>query len=108
MKNPSVDFVVESINKVKNPESKYQLAVKRVQKMIEFKELRSGKDMAYFIRRAVKFGEWGGFSSIHLINNSVRNNWFVTVYDYDIKLGMLLVWILIVMCLKQWMQKNRN
>jgi hypothetical protein len=54
--------------------------------MIEFRELRSGKDMAYFLRRAVKFHQWsGGHSSSHLINTTVRDNSFLTVYDYDIK-----------------------
>jgi len=91
MSSPSVNFVIEAINKVRPENSSYQKAIKRVQKMIEFKELRSGKDMAYFVRRAIKFGEWGGFSSSHLINQSTIKNSFVTVYDYDIKVVALLV-----------------
>ena len=54
--------------------------------MIEFKELRSGKDMAYFFRRSTLFTEWGGFSTKHLYNKVVLQNSFIAVYDYDIKL----------------------
>lgn len=54
--------------------------------MVEFKELRSGKDLAYYIRRTIKFREFGGKSAEHSVNNSVYNNSQITVYDYDIKL----------------------
>ena len=59
--------------------------------MIEFKELRSGKDMSYYLRRAINYGQWGGFSGRHLYNRSVIDNSMVTVYDYDLKIQMVAI-----------------
>ena len=69
--------------------------------MIEFKELRSGKDLAYFMRRQVKFSEWGGEHSIHqssrhLFERNIVDNTFATVYDYDIKICACL-WIALLL-----------
>lgn len=91
-KNPTLNTVVESIKKVletpnNGSENKYQQTIKRVQRMIEFKELRSGKDMAYFMQRQALYHQWSGKkSSSHLFNGSVNNNNFITSQDYDIKL----------------------
>ena len=83
--------IISTIQEVVNDPS-YSSNIKRVQKMIEFKELRSGKDLAYFMRRAVKFHEWsGGHSAQHLINTEVRDRSFFTVYDYDIKLEFVML-----------------
>ena len=94
--NPSLKFVTESIDAIASDSdtNSYQSNVNRVQKIIEFKELRGGKDLAYFLRRAVKFGEFGGdhpahVSSHHLYERSIIENSFVTVYDYDFKLMMV-------------------
>lgn len=88
--SPSVKFVIDSINMVTDPLGKYQASIKRAQKMMEFRELRSGKDMAYQMRQAIKFNEWsGGNSSSHLVNRAVVDNSFLTTYDYDIKLQVI-------------------
>ena len=60
---PTSEFVVESMLTVLNPHSPYQQNIQRVQKMIEFKELRSGRDLAYYVRRQAKITSWGGHSS---------------------------------------------
>lgn len=55
--------------------------------MMHFRELRSGVDMAYAMRRAIKIDKLSkGKSAAHLTNDQVFKNSFVTVYDYDLKL----------------------
>ena len=83
----------------------YQQNIKRLQKMIEFKELRGGKDMAYYLRRSVKFGEWGGFSSKHLYNRNVIDNSFITTYDYDIKICFISILFIVIVFLKNILRK---
>lgn len=71
--------------------------------MIEFRELRSGQDMAYFMRMVVSFKEYGGQDSSHLSNRSVIDNSFVTVYDYDLKACAAgLVGLLVLMVCNLW------
>ena len=69
--------------------------------MIHFKELRSGKDMAYLMRRAIKHNTWSnGASSRHLVNRQVFENSSVTVYDYDLRVECLLVLLAFFMLIK--------
>ena len=86
--DPSKEFLINSLRKVlTDPEIQTNIA--RQQKMIEFKELRSGKDMAYLLRRQVKMNEWGGTSTKHLYNFFFVDNVFIVSYDYDIKLMLV-------------------
>lgn len=69
------DTVIDAINQLCSDGSKQRKAIKRVQSMIHFKELRSGKDMAYLMRRAVKFDNWSnGKCASHLVNRQVFDN----------------------------------
>lgn len=73
-------------------DSKYQKAMTRVKSMIHFKELRSGKDMAYLMRRSIKFDRWSkGKSARHLVSREVFDNSYFTVYDYDLRLEFLVI-----------------
>ena len=69
--------------------------IKRIQKIIEFKELRSGKDTANMLVRAAKLKLWGQRSHEHLVNFS-NHHCFLTVYDYDIKLMFAIIIVLFV------------
>lgn len=72
--------------------------MKRLQKLAEFIELRSGKDLAYHFRREIKFRNFGGDAS-HLINRSFRDNYLLTASDYDLKVyAALLVTVLLIWC----------
>lgn len=63
---PSTEKIIAAIERIQSDDH-FSKNMKRIQKMIEFRELRSGKDMAYFMRRTIKFHEWsGGKSSSHL------------------------------------------
>lgn len=87
----------------------YQENVKRVRKMIHFRELRHGKDLSYLFRRAIKFGEFSGnkaHSSRHLLNMSVATNSFITVYDYDLKAFSIALILLIILFVKRIFSKN--
>ena len=54
------------------------------------------------MNRAIKFNEWsGGKRSEHLVNKSVMKNSFFTVYDYDLKLEMMAILMLVVLYLKK-------
>ena len=85
---PTEAKIIEIVNILRpdgDKQNPYQDNVHRSQKILEFKELRSGKDQAYLLWRTIKFREWGQRSAEHLINTSVDDNSFVTAYDYDIK-----------------------
>ena len=59
--------------------------------MIQFRELKSGKDLAYLMHRQIKFGEWAGdplHSSKHMVNHNVLNMSYWTLYDLDIKIAL--------------------
>lgn len=61
--NPKSKDFVEVIGKVVEKEkdgkdNQIQLKMKRVQKMIHFKELRSGNDMAQMMRKVIKYDKW--------------------------------------------------
>lgn len=55
--NPSSKDLYDTILKIKEnkEENKYRKKMKHVQKMIHFKELRSGQDMSAIVRKTIKF-----------------------------------------------------
>ena len=63
--------------------------------MLEFKELRSGKDFAYFMQRAIKLKEWERNSHVHLVNKS-NHRCFMSVYDYDIKITLVTIILCVI------------
>ena len=69
--------------------------------MIEFKELRGTKDLAYHVRRAASVETWGGKSLKHLVNRSIMDNNFVTSYDYDIKAQIMILVLMALFYLKK-------
>ena len=100
---PSEDKITKSIQVLKpdkSGENIYQNNIKRSQKIIEFKELRSGKDQAYILHRQIKFHQWGKRGAEHMVAKQLIGHSFVTVYDYDIKLYFLAVCVALVLLLK--------
>ena len=74
--------------------------------MIHFKELRSGKDMAYLMRRSIKYDKWSkGDSAKHLFDDQVYNNPTATVYDWDLRLEFFVLILCIYLLLKALMRK---
>lgn len=104
---PTASKIVDAIKAVKPKQGEvnvFQENVKRVQKMIHFKELRQGKDLAYLLRKAIKFGEYSGqknHSAKHLMQRSSIDNSFITVYDYDLKVQVLLVLIVCLLLVRE-------
>ena len=86
-------------------ENPYQKSARRIQRMIEFKELRSGQDMAYHFRRLAKMNQWSkeqGSMKVprHLVNQSIRNMSYVQAYDMDIKVTLVAFFGLIALFTK--------
>ena len=80
--------------------------MKHVQKMIHFRELRSGLNMPEVFRKAIKYNEWsGGKNAEHLGDFHVKNNSYWTVYDFDIKLEIMLFMLAIMLFLKRLLLK---
>ena len=88
---PTVQGIQEAVARIN------ETSILKIQKMVHFKEIRSGKDFAYFLERAIWFNEWSsGQRSSHLLNKSVLKNSFMTVYDYDLKLELMVIIILFI------------
>jgi hypothetical protein len=108
MLDPTPEHLVDSINKIMSPNpdgqlNQYQRASLRLQKMIEFKELRSGFDLSYLLRRMSNYHIWSGREySKHLSHQleSVYDNTFVTTYDYDLKIGCVALMVTAVFYFK--------
>ena len=79
--------MVAAMDAIQPANSPIRAMPKHMQRLVHFKELRSGKDMAYFMRRTIKMHSWSkGHSSVHLFDDAVASgNSFIT-YDYDLKL----------------------
>jgi hypothetical protein len=89
-----VDYIEKAIIKLVKEGDKhdYHKNIKRVQKKIEFMELRSGQDFGSLMRKTVSYHEWSEKEySKHLFNGSVYNNMPWSTYDYDIKLTCILL-----------------
>lgn len=104
---PEPSAIIDAIHEVKPSEqdNKYQKNMRKAQRMVEFRELRSGQDMAYYLRMVVRFREYGGKDSEHLQNRSVIENSFVGVYDYDLKAFYLCLGGLSLLWLVNWFKK---
>ena len=64
---------------------------------MEFIELRSGQSMKQQLLKVIKYHQLKGQSARHRVNSSVRDNYFVTVYDYDIKfIALVFVGLILV------------
>ena len=102
--NPVKMTIVKGIETLKPKEGQdnmYQKAIKRMRKMVEFKELRQSKDLAYYMRRSIKFNQWSnGNNSLHLMQLSCYHNWSFTYFDHDIQIWMGFVIFVIVFALK--------
>ena len=94
--NPSSDEILTAFKKVRpgeeGKENPFTHNIKRIQKIIEFRELRSGKDFANMLQRSAKLKLWGQRSHEHLVNFS-NHNCFLTVYDYDIKIWFIAIYL---------------
>mmetsp|Transcript_17348 Transcript_17348/g.29166 ORF Transcript_17348/g.29166 Transcript_17348/m.29166 type:complete len:83 (+) Transcript_17348:207-455(+) len=78
----------------------------RMRRLVHFKELRSGRDMAQVMQRAIRFHDWsGGDRAKHLFQGSVRDNSYFTVYDFDIKLEMLSLLLITVLAISSGLKK---
>ncbi len=54
--------------------------------MIHYKELKSGKDLAYLTRRMILYNEISnGHSARHLFDDRVLNRNYFKIYDVDAK-----------------------
>jgi hypothetical protein len=70
--------------------------------MIHFKELRSGKDLAYFARRIILFNEISmGHSSKHLFDDRILKSNYFLVYDFDAKIELFVVFFIIAFLIKR-------
>ena len=70
--------------------------------MIHFKELRSGKDLAYFARRMIFFNEISlGHSSKHLFDDQVLKSNYFKVYDFDAKFELFLILLIFAFLVKR-------
>jgi hypothetical protein len=70
--------------------------------MIHFKELRSGKDLAYLTRRMIFFNEISlGHSSKHLFDDRILNGNYFLVYDFDAKFELFVFLFLIAYLFKR-------
>ena len=78
----------------------------KIGKMIQFKELRSGNNLASVVLKSVKYDQWSGGKTAEFLNEyHVRDNSYFTVYDFDIKLEMMVLMIAVVLFLKRIMMK---
>ncbi len=70
--------------------------------MIHFKELRSGKDLAYFARRMILFNEISdGHSARHLFDDRILKGNYFSVYDFDAKIEFFVIFFIIVYLFKK-------
>ena len=70
--------------------------------MIHFKELRSGKDLAFLTRRMIFFNEIsGGHSAKHLFDDRVLTGHYFKIYDFDIKLEVFLYFFVFVLLFRK-------
>lgn len=69
--------------------------------MIHFRELRSGRDLAYLMRRSIKYNAWSkGQSARHQVDRTTFENFIFTCDDYDLKIEMLLMMLALLMFLR--------
>ena len=84
--------LLKALDEILPEDSKQRERVQRFQKMIHFKELRSGKDLAYYMRRTIKYNVLsGGKSASHLVDRNTFDHYAVTLYDYDLLVEFLAV-----------------
>ena len=70
--------------------------------MIHFKELRSGKDLAYLTRRMIFYNEISkGHSSKHLFDDRILNGNYFLVYDFDAKLELFILLFILALLMKR-------
>jgi len=66
------------------------------QKKIEFEENRSGQSLVSIVMKSINYNEWShGNTSNHLINQSYYSNSFISVYDYDIKIFIFMICVIV-------------
>ena len=80
------------------PENNHDVlrTIKRAQKILEFKELRSGKNTAFLLWKVIQYNKFsGGRFSSHLVDYTPSKLMTVELYDYDLKILILLLIILL-------------
>lgn len=62
-KSPDANQIINILNEVKLPNNKFSNNAKRIQRILEFEELRAGRDLAQQMVQAIKLQEFGGKSA---------------------------------------------
>ena len=62
--------------------------------------------MAMYVHKAIKYNEWsGGRSAEHMADLHVRDHSYWTVYDFDIKLEIILILFAFHLLFKKMLSK---